>query len=143
MQLQERAKSLGNGAKQRMHEAKLEKADRERERLRAENQLMRQRIERSDGELSLALEALDDLAKTDGRAERTPARHPIRTLFVLGTAAASAYVMGAKAGRDRYESLHRWWAGMQGRSRSMSDASRRMAASVTSPPSPDPDRWSG
>jgi hypothetical protein len=144
MQLQERAKTLGNDAKQRMREAKLEKADRERERLRAENQLMRQRIERSDGELSLALEALDDMVKTDGRAERKRPRHWIRRLFVLGAAAGSAYVMGAKAGRDRYESLRRWWAGMQGGSGSMADdVHASTTAAVTPPPSPDPTPWSG
>jgi hypothetical protein len=143
MQLQERAKTLGNDAKHRMREARLEKADRERERLRAENQLMRQRIERSDGELSLALEALDDLVKTEGRAARTPTGHRIRRLFFLGAAAASAYVMGAKAGRARYESLHRWWAGMQGRSSSMGDSPSSMTPAVTSPPSPDPARWGG
>jgi hypothetical protein len=143
MQLQERAKTLGNDAKHRMREAKLEKADRERERLRAENQLMRQRIERSDGELSLALETLDDLVKTDGRAARTSAGHRIRRLFLLGAAAASAYVMGAKAGRARYESLRRWWAGMQRRSSSMGGSPSSMTPAVTSPPSPDPARWGG
>jgi hypothetical protein len=143
MQLQERAKTLGNDAKHRMREAKLEKADRERDRLRAENQLMRQRIERSDGELSLALETLDDLVKTDGRAARTRARHWIRRLFVLGAAAGSAYVMGARAGRARYESLRRWWAGIQGRSGSMGDPQPNMTPAVTSQPSPDPTRLGG
>jgi hypothetical protein len=135
MQLQERARELGNDAKQRMREAKFDKADRERQRLRTENQLMRERIERTDGELSLALETLDDMVKTDGRAERAPSRHRIRRLFVLGAAAGSAYLMGAKAGRERYESFRRWWAGMRRRAStsSMDDPSVRVTAAVTSP----------
>ncbi len=104
---------LGSDAKNRIREAKLEKADRERERLRTENELMRERIDRTEGELTRALGAIDDMAKSDGRAERKPRKHRIRRLFVLGAAAGSAYVMGAKAGRERYESMRRWWTDMR------------------------------
>jgi hypothetical protein len=121
MQLQERAKMLGSDAKHRMREAKLERADRERDRLRAENQLMRERIEHTDEELFRALDAIDNMAKIDGSAARKPRKHRIRRLFVLGAAAGSAYVMGAKAGRERYESLRRRWTEMRGRARTMRD----------------------
>jgi hypothetical protein len=159
MLLQERAKMLGNDAKHRMREAKLEKADRERDRLRVENHLMRERLEHTDEELFRALDAIDDMAKTDGRAARTPRRHRIRRLFVLGAAAGSAYVMGAKAGRERYETMRRWWTDMRGRASAMRDqvtegdalGSAPLAApdngtvrstpvGTVSKPSPDPTR---
>jgi hypothetical protein len=162
MQLQERAKMLGNDAKHRMREVKLEKADRERNRLRAENQMMRERLEHTDEELFRALDAIDDMAKADGGTARTPRRHRIRRLFVLGAAAGSAYVMGAKAGRERYESMRRWWTDMRGRASTMRDhategdalGSAPLAASdngtvrstptgTVPTPSPDPTRSSG
>jgi hypothetical protein len=132
MQLQERAKMLGNDAKNRMREAKLEKADRERERLRTENQLMRERIEQTDTELSRALAAIDEMAKIDGRTEARPRRHRIRKLFVLGATAGSAYVMGSKAGRERYESLRRWWTDMRGGANPMRDDAMGTAAGTSS-----------
>jgi hypothetical protein len=156
MQLQERAKALGSDAKHRMREARLEKADRERDRLRTENELMRERIEHTDEELSRALDAIDDMAKADGKAQRKPRKHRIRRLFVLAAAAGSAYVMGAKAGRERYESLRRWWTDMRGRADTMGEDA--MGSSATgaqgstvrsaptgsvSTPSPDPTRSSG
>jgi hypothetical protein len=161
MQLQERAKTLGSDAKHRMREARLEKADRERDRLRTENQLMRERIEHTDEELSRALDAIDDMAKADGKAQRKPRKHRIRRLFVLGAAAGSAYVMGAKAGRERYESLRRWWTDMRGRAGTMGDDAlgttsmgspaagdqgstvRSAPTGSVSVPSPDPTRSSG
>jgi hypothetical protein len=162
MQLQERAKMLGSDAKHRMREVQLAKADRERDRLRAENQMMRERLEHADEELFRALGAIDDMAKAEGGAARTPRRHRIRRLFVLGAAAGSAYVMGAKAGRERYESMRRWWTDMRGRASTMRDpvtegdavASAPLASpdngtvrstptDTVSKPSPDPTRSGG
>jgi hypothetical protein len=143
MQLQERARMLGGDAKHRLREAKLEKADRERDRLRTENQLMRERIEHTDEELFRALDAIDDLAKSDGTSARKPRKHRIRRLFVLGAAAGSAYVMGAKAGRERYESLRRRWTDMRERATMMRGDAMEAPTGAVPSSSPDPTLPSG
>lgn len=111
MRLQERMKDMRDETKLRMLDTRLERADRDRERLRSENDALRSRLETADEERERWLSTIEGIAKrpSDGR------KHRVRGLFVLATAAASAYVLGAKAGRARYEQIRARWAELRGR----------------------------
>ena len=89
----------------------LDKSERERDRLKVENEVLRSRVARGDEERERLLGSVDELtARTAPRPK--PRKHRMRTLFVLTAAAGSAYVFGAKAGRARYEEIRERWDSM-------------------------------
>lgn len=108
----ERVSHMGDRARERMTHARLEKLDRDNDRLRGEVSLLRDDLQQERDALREAVKALgDDRVTVTERPNRRP--HVIRTLVVAGT----AYVLGTKAGRERYE-----W--ILGRVRAMRDAMR-------------------
>lgn len=114
MQLQERVRSARDDAKIRMRDARLEKVDRDRDRLKTENEILKARLEGTTEERARWMDAIDELTSRPEVTVKTK-KHRLRRLFVLGAAAGSAYVVGAKAGRERYEQLRSWFAGMRNR----------------------------
>lgn len=103
MDLKERASSITDSAKQRLAERHAESLERENERLKVENSGLRDQTDRDRERMERILGSLDD-------ATATPKKHRIRRLMTLSVAAGSAYVLGAKAGRERYDQLKGWWA---------------------------------
>lgn len=125
MRMRERLRGLREEARVKVHEGRMERAERERERLRIENDALRERIEAADEERSRWLDTIEGLSKKSARMRR-PHRFR-RTLMIVG-AAGSAYLMGAKAGRERYEQIRTGWRDL--RSRVASDGASRADARV-------------
>jgi uncharacterized membrane protein YqiK len=111
--MRERARSIKDAARVKTREAQLDRASAERAELRAENEVLRDRIRDAQAErgqwfsiMERLADSMPDVAKAS--AQR-PSRHRLRRLLVVGAAAGSAYVFGAKAGRGRYEQIRAWW----------------------------------
>ena len=103
MDLKDRATVLTETAKHRLAERHMEHLERENDRLKVENATLRTQTDREDEKIEKILDSLQ--STTAG-----PKRHRIRRLMTLTVAAGGAYMMGAKAGRERYEQIKRWWA---------------------------------
>jgi ferritin-like metal-binding protein YciE len=103
MDLKERAGSITESAKQRLADRHAENLERENERLKVENSGLRDQTDRDRERMERILDSLDD-------ATASPKKHRIRRLMTLSVAAGSAYVLGAKAGRERYDQLKSWWS---------------------------------
>jgi G3E family GTPase len=103
MDLKDRATVLTETAKHRLAERHMEHLERENDRLKVENATLRTQTDREDEKIE---KILDSLRSTTAG----PKRHRIRRLVTLSAAAGGAYVMGAKAGRERYVQIKRWWA---------------------------------
>jgi hypothetical protein len=103
MDLRDRASSISESAKHRLAERHAESLERENERLKVENSTLRDQTGRDRDRMERILDTLDD-------AVATPKKHRIRRLMTLSVAAGGAYVLGAKAGRERYEQIKTWWA---------------------------------
>jgi hypothetical protein len=93
----ERVSHLGGRARERMTHARLEKLDRDNDRLRGEVSLLRDDLQEERDALREALKSLGDDRVVTVRSSRRP--HVVRTLVVAGT----AYVLGTRAGRERYD----------------------------------------
>ena len=103
LDLKDRASSITESAKQRLAERHAESLERENERLKMENSTLREQSDLERERLERILGSLEDVAAK-------PKKHRIRRLMTLSVAAGGAYMMGAKAGRERYEQIKTWWA---------------------------------
>jgi hypothetical protein len=103
LDLKDRASALTESAKQRLAERHAESLERENERLKVENSALREQTDRERERMERVLDSLDEVTTS-------PKKHRIRRLMTLTVAAGSAYVIGAKAGRERYEQIRNWWA---------------------------------
>jgi hypothetical protein len=103
MDLKDRATVLTETAKHRLAERHMEHLERENDRLKVENATLRGQTDREEEKIEKILDSLE--STTSG-----PKKHRIRRLMTLTVAAGGAYVMGAKAGRERYEQIKRWYA---------------------------------
>lgn len=103
MDLKDRATVLTETARHRLAERHTEHLERENDRLKMENAALRGQTEREQDKIEKILGSLE--AGTSG-----PKKHRIRRLMTLSVAAGGAYMMGAKAGRERYEQIKTWWA---------------------------------
>ena len=131
MRLQERMRGIRDEAKLRTLDARMSRADRDRDRLRMENEALRERLEAADEERSKWLDTIEGLSKKSTRL-RKPRRFR-RTVVLLG-ATGSAYVLGAKAGRERYEQIRSWWRDLRSRAEEGLGSTEMMTRSST----PDP-----
>jgi hypothetical protein len=116
----ERVTQLGDRARERMTHARLEKLDRDNDRLRGEVSLLRDDLQEERDALREALKALGE-ERVTVRPDRR--RHVVRTLLVAGT----AYFFGTRAGRERYE-----W--IVGRFRAIRDSIRGSSEGI-------PEHW--
>jgi hypothetical protein len=103
LDLKDRATALTESAKQRLAERHAEALERENDRLKVENSSLREQTDQDRDRIDRILDSLDDVTTA-------PKRHRLRRLMTLSIAAGGAYVMGAKAGRERYEQIRNWWA---------------------------------
>jgi len=98
----ERMGDLGVRARERMTESRLDKMDRENDRLKHEVRLLRDDLQEERGSLARALDALarDEHVTVETKAPKRRGRI-IRTLVIGG----GAYVLGTRAGRERYDQI--------------------------------------
>jgi hypothetical protein len=85
---------------QEIHSQKLQQSN---EELKRENTLLRQQVEEDANSRDRVLALLDRMEMTPRQRKR---RGWIRILVVAG----GAYVLGARAGRERYEQIRRSWS---------------------------------
>jgi hypothetical protein len=116
----DRVSHLGDRARERMTHARLEKLDRDNDRLRGEVSMLRDDLQEERDALREAVKALGE-DRVTVRSDRRP--HVVRTILVAGT----AYVFGTRAGRERYE-----W--IVGRVRAMRDSIRGSSEDI-------PEHW--
>jgi hypothetical protein len=96
-------------------EHKLDDALRDNARLEQTNELLKQELERDDRERDQIWSAV----QTGMRGRRRSGW--FRRTLVLGAGVGAANVVGAKAGRGRYEEIVSWWDRMRGRAGMMQD----------------------
>jgi hypothetical protein len=113
MSMQERARMIRSDVNEKRLTHGLDKTQRERDRLEAENEVLRGRMAHADQEREHLLHSVDELSGR--RPSDKPRKHRLRRLMVLGAAAGSAYVFGAKAGRERYEEIRERWSALRDR----------------------------
>jgi hypothetical protein len=94
----DRVSDLGSRARERIVHSRMEKLDRENERLRTEVTILRDDLDEERGSLKDALKGLE-AHQPAVREDRKP--HVLRTLLIAG----GAYVLGTRAGRERYEQI--------------------------------------
>lgn len=115
MNVKDRAGKMTQIAASRVREAKLENATERNERLRMRNEVLTEELKQERAERDRILEALEKV----GSSKKT---HRARGFFMLSAAAAAAYVMGSKAGTERYERIRSWWSDLRHRSNGDMDA---------------------
>jgi hypothetical protein len=122
MDIKEKASALTESAKSRWTEDRSDRMSRDIERLKAENKVLKDEVDRDRGRLSDLLESLGE----SGRPKTKP--HRIRRFVTFTSAVAGAYVIGARAGRERYEQIKGW---MRDRGSSIWETSGDDAATTT------------
>jgi len=98
----ERMGDLGDRARERMTETRLDKMDRENDRLKHEVRLLREDLHEERGSLARALDALarNEHVTVETKAPKRRSRI-VRTIVIGG----GAYLLGTRAGRDRYDQI--------------------------------------
>jgi hypothetical protein len=108
MSVKDKAGVVGQMARSKVREARLEGVQERNERLKMKNDLLRDELSQERAERERIVDALEHMGG--------PKRHRIRGLFLLTAAAGGAYVMGSKAGRERYDQLRSWFDDIRGKS---------------------------
>jgi hypothetical protein len=103
MNLRDKAGVITESAKHRLAERHAESLERENQRLKVENSTLRDQSDQDRDRMERLLDSLEDVTAK-------PKKHRLRRLMTLTVAAGGAYMMGAKAGRERYEQMKGWWA---------------------------------
>jgi hypothetical protein len=83
--------------------SKEERADKQREELKAENSFLEQRLTEERAERERLMGLMEE-AVTTKQPKRRRRFGVIRTLAIIGV----AYIFGARAGRERYEEIMAW-----------------------------------
>jgi outer membrane murein-binding lipoprotein Lpp len=96
---------LVDRARERRAASKLASLDAENDRLETEVRTLREQLDAERDELRHALKAVP--SKTKVKVKRRGGI--VRTVIFAGT----AYVLGAKAGRERYEQIRTWFKNMR------------------------------
>jgi hypothetical protein len=113
MEIKDRAISARESINRKRLENKLDDARQVNARLDAENRALHDESGRERGEIERLLAALEGLSagttSTTSTTQPKPKRHRLRRTMTLAVAAGGAYVMGAKAGRERFEQIKDWW----------------------------------
>ncbi len=125
MEITERVSKLGEDLHNRRIEGKLEAAQQQNDRLKNETKILRDGLSEDRSEVSRLLAALEA-----SNASSSGSRHRLRRLMSLSVVAGTAYVLGAKAGRERYEQLRSRWDGWFQKGRSTASDLRGRAGDV-------------
>ena len=96
----ERVERLGEHARERMAASRMQKLDRDNDRLRTEVELLRDDLHEERASMKEAMKGLTASEKrTTVKVRRRP--HVLRTVVIAG----GAYLLGSKAGRERYDQV--------------------------------------
>lgn len=96
----DKVSDLGDRARERMMESRLDKFDRENDRLRSEVKLLRDDLHEERSSLERALDALNKRETVTVKTK--PRRGRLLRTVVVG---AGAYLLGTRAGRERYDQI--------------------------------------
>jgi hypothetical protein len=120
MKLIERVAASRETLQRKRLEHKIDDSEAEKERLRVENRSLREAVGREHDDMQHLISAV-------GRIGDDRRRSRARKIGAIAAAAAGAYVLGARAGRERYEQIARRWGrlGMHAR-RSTAEAKREL-----------------
>ena len=98
----ERVSDLGERARERRTESRLDKFDRENDRLKQEVRMLRDDLQEERGSLERALDALKRDEHVTVHTKTPKRRGRVLRAIVIG---GGAYVLGARAGRERYDQI--------------------------------------
>ena len=98
----ERVSDLGDRARERRTEARLDKFDRENDRLKQEVRMLRDDLQEERGSLERALDALKRDEHVTVHTKAPKRRGRVLRAIVIG---GGAYLLGARAGRERYDQI--------------------------------------
>ncbi len=96
----DKVSDLGDRARDRMMESRLDKFDRENDRLKSEVRLLRADLQEERSSLEQALDALNK--RNEPVTIKAPRRGRMLRTLVIG---AGAYLLGTRAGRERYDQI--------------------------------------
>jgi hypothetical protein len=102
MGLGTKVRSISSDIKDRATDARMDSLSRENDELKVENELLRDELD-GDRKTRDRMMGLLDRLDVEARPKR---RIGLVRVLVIG---AAAYVLGAKAGRERYEQIRAWW----------------------------------
>ena len=105
MDVKDKASDITHTAISRVRQARLENAQEHNDHLRAKNDLLEDELKRTRSERERLADALGRVRSDAAK----PRSGRVRRAVALGVAVAGAYVMGAKAGRERFEQIKDWW----------------------------------
>lgn len=109
----DKVSDLGDRARERRTESRLDKVDRENERLKSEVKLLREDLHEERGSLEQALDALNKRETVTVKTK--PRRGRLLRTAVIG---GGAYLLGTRAGRERYDQIVEKAKSLTNRSRS-------------------------
>lgn len=107
MEIKDRAISARDSLARRRLEHKLESAREDKAELSIENKELEDRSRHDRDEIDRILDTLQ-------RVSAKGKTHRVRRLTTLAIAAGGAYVLGAKAGRERFDQINSWWHRIRG-----------------------------
>lgn len=90
---------IGDRAKSRINASRMDRLDRDNERLRAEVEVLRSDLDEERTSFKDAVEGLSSRKQVTVKAQRRP--HVLRAVIIAG----GAYILGTKAGRERYDQI--------------------------------------
>jgi hypothetical protein len=115
MRVADRVTDVADRVQTRRLETKRDTLDRDNERLRTELRITREELDRERGardDLMGALKKGEGTVKADKVKVKTKKRGGFLRLLIVG---GGAYVLGTRAGRERYEQIKTWASDMKGR----------------------------
>jgi len=98
MEITDKMEHVRDQVRQHRADEKLDHLQRENLRLETESRMLRGERDDERGELARLMDSLE-------RSSQVRSKHRLRRLVTLGGVAVAGYVMGAKAGRERYDDI--------------------------------------
>ncbi|HEU4529121.1 MAG TPA: hypothetical protein VFT80_14470 [Actinomycetota bacterium] len=115
MKVTNRLSDAADTLRERRLRMKAESLDEQNREMKTEVRALRDELDRERDARAQMLDALQHIKPAKVKVKR---RGGMLRLIVIG---GTAYVLGAKAGRERYEEIRRWWSDMRERMSKRSD----------------------
>jgi hypothetical protein len=117
MEITDKMEHVRDQLRQHRADEKLDHLQRENLRLETETRMLRGERDDERGDFAKLMESLE-------RGSKAAPRHRVRRLITLTSVALGAYVVGAKAGRERYDEIRAFVQKAMGSGRSTLDRAR-------------------
>jgi hypothetical protein len=117
MKVTNRLSDAADTLRERRLRMKAESLDDQNREMKTEVRALRDELDRERDARAQMLDAIQRIRPEKVKVKR---RGGMLRLIVIG---GTAYILGAKAGRERYEEIHRWWSDMRERMSQRSDDS--------------------